>query len=85
MKLELSKYRHGRCRILVYSMCIKCILCDFDDIYLIVISFNYKLTEMDDNRGSGHGSENENPQMTELRDMVQLLVRAVTAQQALLQ
>ncbi|XP_057469656.1 uncharacterized protein LOC130758731 [Actinidia eriantha] len=40
---------------------------------------------MSDTRGSGPGSGNENPQMTELRDMVQMLVGAVTAQQELLQ
>ncbi|GFY95582.1 hypothetical protein Acr_10g0009670 [Actinidia rufa] len=40
---------------------------------------------MDDTRGSGQESENENPWMTELRAMVQILVGAVTAQQQLLQ
>ncbi|GFZ02097.1 hypothetical protein Acr_15g0007060 [Actinidia rufa] len=40
---------------------------------------------MDDTQGSGQESENENPQMTELKDMVQMLVGAVTAQQQLLQ
>ncbi|GFZ20004.1 hypothetical protein Acr_28g0007090 [Actinidia rufa] len=40
---------------------------------------------MDNTRGSGQESGNENPQMTELRNMVQMLVGAVTAQQQLLQ
>ena len=39
---------------------------------------------MDDIQGNGQGSGNENPQMTELIDMVQILVEAVTAQQELL-
>ena len=47
-------------------------------------SFNYRLTEMDDTRGSGQGSGNDIPHMTELRDIVQILVGAVTAQQQLL-
>ncbi|GFZ12732.1 hypothetical protein Acr_23g0011170 [Actinidia rufa] len=40
---------------------------------------------MDDTRGSGQEGGNDNPQMTELRNMVQMLVGAVTAQQQLLQ
>ena len=44
------------------------------DICLMAIFFQYRLTEMDDTRGSGQGSGNENPQMTELRDMMQMLV-----------
>ncbi|GFZ04224.1 hypothetical protein Acr_16g0008480 [Actinidia rufa] len=40
---------------------------------------------MDNTRGSGQEGGNENPQMTELRNMVQMLVGAVTAQQQLLQ
>ena len=47
----------------------------------MVISFNYRLIKMDDTRGSGQGSENENSQMTELRDLVQTLVGAVTVRQ----
>ena len=48
-------------------------------------SFNYGLMEMSNTRGSGQGSRDENPQMTELRDLVQMLVGVVTAQQELLQ
>ncbi|GFS46014.1 hypothetical protein Acr_00g0099590 [Actinidia rufa] len=44
-----------------------------------------RLTEMEDTRGSGQEGGNDNPQMTELRNMVQMLVGAVTAQQQLLQ
>ncbi|GFY95723.1 hypothetical protein Acr_11g0000290 [Actinidia rufa] len=40
---------------------------------------------MDDTRGSGQEGGNDNPQMTELRNMVQMMVGAVTAQQQLLQ
>ena len=40
---------------------------------------------MDDTRGNGQKSENDNPHMTELRDMVQILVGAMTSQQELLQ
>ncbi|XP_057485851.1 uncharacterized protein LOC130772128 [Actinidia eriantha] len=40
---------------------------------------------MDNTQGSGQESGNDNPQMAELRDMVQMLVGAVTAQQQLLQ
>ncbi|GFY97649.1 hypothetical protein Acr_12g0001900 [Actinidia rufa] len=40
---------------------------------------------MDNTRGSGQEGGNDNPQMTELRNMVQMLVGAVTAQQQLLQ
>ncbi|GFZ15971.1 hypothetical protein Acr_25g0003800 [Actinidia rufa] len=40
---------------------------------------------MDDTRGSGQEGGNDNPHMTELRNMVQMLVGAVTAQQQLLQ
>ena len=42
---------------------------------------------MSDTRGQGSGQDsgNDNPQMAELRDMVQMLVGAVTAQQELLQ
>ena len=39
---------------------------------------------MDNTRKSGQGSENDNPQIIELRDMVQMLVGAVTTQQQLL-
>ncbi|GFY87586.1 hypothetical protein Acr_05g0012250 [Actinidia rufa] len=44
-----------------------------------------RLTEMDDTQGSGQEGGNDNPQMTELRNMVQMLVGAVTAQQQLVQ
>ncbi|GFS35508.1 hypothetical protein Acr_00g0040270 [Actinidia rufa] len=44
-----------------------------------------RLIEMDNTRGSGQEGGNDNPQMTELRNMVQMLVGAVTAQQQLLQ
>ena len=40
---------------------------------------------MSDTRGSMQGSRNDNSQMTELRNMVQMLVGVVTAQQELLQ
>ncbi|GFY87338.1 hypothetical protein Acr_05g0009770 [Actinidia rufa] len=40
---------------------------------------------MDDTWGSGQRSGNDNPQMTELRDMVKMLVGVVTTQQQLLQ
>ncbi|GFZ18350.1 hypothetical protein Acr_27g0000890 [Actinidia rufa] len=40
---------------------------------------------MDNTRGSGQEGGNDNAQMTELRNMVQMLVGAVTAQQQLLQ
>ncbi|GFY92472.1 hypothetical protein Acr_08g0008680 [Actinidia rufa] len=38
-----------------------------------------RLIEMDNTRGSGQEGGNDNPQMTELRNMVQMLVGAVTA------
>ncbi|GFZ01211.1 hypothetical protein Acr_14g0008460 [Actinidia rufa] len=40
---------------------------------------------MDNTRGNGQEGGNDNPQMTELRNMVQMLVGAVTTQQQLLQ
>ncbi|GFZ17217.1 hypothetical protein Acr_26g0004870 [Actinidia rufa] len=40
---------------------------------------------MDNTRGSGQEGGNDNPQMTELRNMVQMLIGAVTTQQQLLQ
>ena len=57
------------------------------DICLMTIFFNYRQVEMSDTRGreSGQESGNDNPRMTELRDMVQMLVGAIAAQQQLLQ